>query len=418
MSNDAITNLLTMVLIAMIVILFILIIVYLVLRAKTKNPKPKIKEGQLGGSTNKNAPTKAPTTTTYNKQSIFSFMDFDKIQDNMIIRKNGNKFLMVIECQGINYDLMSGLEKNSVEQGFIQFLNTLRYPIQIYVQTRTVNLESGIAKYRERINQIRDRLEKKEMEYSRKEAMGYSQEELTKARLEVTREQNLYEYGVDLVNNTERMSLNKNILRKNYYIIIDYVPEEIGTSNYGKDEIRNRAFSELYTKAQSIISALAVCNVNGRILDSNQLAELLYIAYNRDDAEVYDLNKALNAGYDELYSTAPDVLQKRMRAIDDKIEEDARKKANEALSQAMTESEEQRRVRKKEAEMDDLIREMAKFIIEENQEIVGSDIAEAAKEKIDEETSTKKATRKKTTKAKEREGNNEKKQERARKASA
>ena len=415
MSNDAITNLLTMVLIAMIVILFILIIVYLVLRAKTKNPKPKIKEGQLDGSTNKNAPTKAPTTTTYNKQSIFSFMDFDKIQDNMIIRKNGNKFLMVIECQGINYDLMSGLEKNSVEQGFIQFLNTLRYPIQIYVQTRTVNLESGIAKYRERINQIRDRLEKKEMEYSRKEAMGYSQEELTKARLEVTREQNLYEYGVDLVNNTERMSLNKNILRKNYYIIIDYVPEEIGTSNYGKDEIRNRAFSELYTKAQSIISALAVCNVNGRILDSNQLAELLYIAYNRDDAEVYDLNKALNAGYDELYSTAPDVLQKRMRAIDDKIEEDARKKANEALSQAMTESEEQRKVREKEEQMDELIRQMAKFIIEENQEIVGSDIAEAAKQKIDDENSTKKSTKAKT---KEREGNNEKKQERARKASA
>lgn len=415
MSNDAITNLLTMVLIAMIVILFILIIVYLVLRAKTKNPKPKIKEGQLDGSTNKNAPTKAPTTTTYNKQSIFSFMDFDKIQDNMIIRKNGNKFLMVIECQGINYDLMSGLEKNSVEQGFIQFLNTLRYPIQIYVQTRTVNLESGIAKYRERINQIRDRLEKKEMEYSRKEAMGYSQEELTKARLEVTREQNLYEYGVDLVNNTERMSLNKNILRKNYYIIIDYVPEEIGTSNYGKDEIRNRAFSELYTKAQSIISALAVCNVNGRILDSNQLAELLYIAYNRDDAEVYDLNKALNAGYDELYSTAPDVLQKRMRAIDDKIEEDARKKANEALSQAMTESEEQRKVREKEEQMDELIRQMAKFIIEENQEIVGSDIAEAAKQKIDDENSTKKSTKAKT---KEREGNNEKKQERKRKASA
>ena len=417
MSNDEITNLLTMVLIVMIVILFILVVVYVVLRAKTKNPKPKKQDGQLAGNSSQKTPAKA-TTVTYNKQSIFSFMDFDKIQDNMIVRKNGTKFLMVIECQGVNYDLMSGLEKNSVEQGFIQFLNTLRYPIQIYVQTRTVNLESGITKYKERINAIKDRLLKKQMEYSSKEAMGYSQEELNKARLEVTREQNLYEYGVDLVNNTERMSLNKNILRKNYFVIIDYVPEEIGTSNYDKDEIRNRAFSELYTKAQSIINALAVCNVNGKILDSNQLAELLYIAYNRDDAEIYDLNKALNAGYDELYSTAPDVLQKRMKAINEKIEQDARVKANEALSQAMTESEEQRRVRKKEAEMDDLIREMAKFIIEENQEIVGSDIAEVAKEKIDEETNTKKATRKKTTKAKEREGNDEKKQERARKASA
>ena len=336
---------------------------------------------------------------TYNKQSIFSFMEFDKIQDNMIIRKNGNKFLMVIECQGVNYDLMSGLEKNSVEQGFIQFLNTLRYPIQIYVQTRTVNLESGIAKYRDRVNTIGDRLLRKQMEYNRKQNMGYSQAELNKAKLEVTREQNLYEYGVDLVNNTERMSLNRNILRKNYFIIIDYVPEDINTNNYGKDEIRSMAFSELYTKAQAIISALAVCNVNGKILDSNGLAELLYIAYNRDDAEIYDLEKALNAGYDELYSTGEDVLQKRIKELDNKIERDAQKLANDSLREAMAESEEQKRVREKEAKMDDLIKQMAQIIIDENQEIVGSEVAEKAKEKV-----TRGRKSKKTVKTEEEEG--------------
>ena len=248
----------------MLVVLFLLVIIYFIIKAKT-NPKKekKAKDNISQSNTKKN--TQKSTAINYNKQSIYSFMEFDKIEDNMIVRKNGNKFLMVIECQGVNYDLMSGLEKNSVEQGFIQFLNTLRYPIQIYVQTRTVNLESGIIKYKDRINAIRDRLQKKQMEYTRKEAMGYSPVELNKARLEVTREQNLYEYGVDLVNNTERMSLNKNILRKHYYIIIDYVPEDINTSDYGKDEIIGMAFSELYTKAQTIISALAVCNVNGKI---------------------------------------------------------------------------------------------------------------------------------------------------------
>lgn len=50
---------------------------------------------------------------------------------------------------------------------------------------------------------------------------------------------------------------------------------------------------------------------NGKILDSNALADLLYVAYNRDDAEVYGVDKAIQAGYDELYSTAPDVLDKR-----------------------------------------------------------------------------------------------------------
>lgn len=396
MSNNQISNLLTIILIVMLVVLFILIIVYFVLRRKTKNTKKEKNEDTLIRSKSNTATTTASSKTntiTYNKQSIFSFMEFDKIEDNMIIRKNGNKFLMVIECQGVNYDLMSGLEKNSVEQGFIQFLNTLRYPIQIYVQTRTVNLESGIIKYKDRISAIGDRLLKKQMEYNRKQSMGYSQEELEKARLEVTREQNLYEYGVDLVNNTERMSLNKNILRKHYYIIIDYVPEDINTNNYGKDEIRSMAFSELYTKAQAIISALAVCNVNGKILDSNQLAELLYIAYNRDDAEIYDLDKALNAGYDELYSTGEDVLQKRIKELDKKIERDAQRLANDSLREAMAESEEQKRVREKEAKMDDLIKQMAQIIIDENQEMVGSDVAEMAKEKVKRRRTTKKAVK-------------------------
>ena len=403
MSNDQISNILTIVLSIMIVILFVLVIVYLVLRAKTKNPKKIKNEDDIIRTKSNSKKTKSAqektNTITYNKQSIFSFMEFDKIEDNMIIRKNGNKFLMVIECQGVNYDLMSGLEKNSVEQGFIQFLNTLRYPIQIYVQTRTVNLESGLIKYKDRINAIGDRLLKKQMEYNRKQSMGYSQEELNKAKLEVTREQNLYEYGVDLVNNTERMSLNKNILRKHYYVIIDYVPEDINTNNYGKDEIRSMAFSELYTKAQAIISALAVCNVNGKILDSNGLAELLYIAYNRDDAEIYDLDKALNAGYDELYSTGEDVLQKRMQELDKRIERDAQRLANDSLREAMAESEEQKRVKEKEAKMDELVKQMAQIIIDENQDVVGSDVAEKAKEKVKRKRTTKKAV-----KTKEEEG--------------
>ena len=405
MNSDQISNLLTIVLIIMIAVLLILVIVYLVLRAKTKNPKKEKAPDDLITSKSSKSTKPAQTKTnvvTYNKQSIFSFMEFDKIEDNMIIRKNGNKFLMVIECQGVNYDLMSGLEKNSVEQGFIEFLNTLRYPIQIYVQTRTVNLESGIKKYKERINEIRDRLVKKQIEYQQRQNMGYSREEIEKARMEVTREQNLFEYGTDLVNNTERMSLNKNILQKYYYVIIDYVPEDINTSNYGKDEIRSMAFSELYTKAQSIISALAVCNVNGKILDSKGLAELLYIAYNRDDAEVYDLDKALDAGYDELYSTAENVFEKRIKELDIKIKTDAQVLANESLKSAMAESEEQRKVRNKEKQMDELINQMAKIIIEENQEIVGKDVADRAKQKIDEKE-TKKSSKKNSAKTKEKE---------------
>ena len=387
MNDNEITGLLTTVLIFMIGILSVLVIIYIVLRLKMSTEKEaKVNKVEKSKSAIDNA-------TVYNKQSIFSFMDFDKVEDNMIIRKNGNKFLMIIECQGINYDLMSGMEKNGVEQGFIQFLNTLRYPIQIYVQTRTVNLEGSIISYKARVKEIQDRLLKKQMEYNKLEGLGVIGKELDNAKLELTREKNLYEYGIDIINNTERMSLNRNILRKHYYVIISYTPEEMSNSNYSKDEIKNIAFSDLYTRAQSIISALGVCGINGKILDSNGLAELLYIAYNRDDSEVYNLEKAFNSVYDEMYSTAPDVFEKRIKEINIRIKEEAQKKANEVIIQAAEESEKERRAKQKEAEMEDLINQMANLIIEENESLVGSELAEKAKEKLSKQGRKKKITK-------------------------
>ena len=320
---------------------------------------------------------------SYSKQSIYKFMEFDKIDDNMIIQKDGKRFLMVIECQGINYDLMSGIEKNSVEQGFLQFLNTLRYPIQIYVQTRTVNLSGSINNYKERVDNISRQYANKQVEYNQKVRSGqYSDEELAKEKYELARQKNLYEYGIDIVNNTERMSLNKNILSKHYYIIISYYSEEALNGDFAKDEISNLAFSELYTKAQSIISSLSVCDIKGKVLDSTQLAELLYVAYNRDESEIFNLRRALNAGYEDLYSTAPDVLDKRIKELDIKIEEEAIRKANEAVYSIVEDNQKQARLKQKEKELDDLIDQMAMTLIEEQEALIGKDISKQAVEKI------------------------------------
>lgn len=389
MNNNQMINFLTIILGIMIGVLVILCIVFVILKIKTS--KPKNKKNQ------KNTINKSQTAVqqNHNKQSVFEFMEFDKINDNMIVQKDGKRFLMVIECQGINYDLMSGLEKNSVEQGFLQFLNTLRYPIQIYVQTRTVNLTKSISKYKDRVEEISKQYVNKQMEYNQKVRSGqYDRQELDKERFELTRQRNLYEYGLDIVNNTERMSLNRNILSKSYYVIIPYYPEEASNSNFDKEEISNIAFSELYTKAQTLISSLSVCGIKSRILDSTGLAELLYIAYNRDESEIFDLQKALNAGYEDLYTTAPDVFEKRMKALDEKIEEDAIKKANDIIYEVIEENEKERIAKRKEAELDKLIDEMAMTLIQENKRALGNDIANKAIEKIQDDSEQRESEKK------------------------
>ena len=355
------------------------------------NSKKGNKDKTNKNNDKKNNTKKAtPTQQSYTKESIFKFMEFDKINDNMIVQKDGKRFLMAIECQGINYDLMSGLEKNSVEQGFLQFLNTLRYPIQIYVQTRTVNLTSSINTYKDRMSEISKQYANKQMEYNQKLKSGqYSERDLEMEKFEIARQRNLYEYGVDIVSNTEKMSLNRNILSKHYYIIIPYYPEDLANSDFDKEEISGLAFSELYTKAQAIISSLSVCGINSKVLDSMELAELLYVAYNRDESEIFNLRKALNAGFEDLYSTAPDVLDKRMKELDLKAEEEAIIKANEVVINVMEENEKQRRAKRKEAELDRLIDQMAMALIEENKRAIGEDVAQQAIEKIENEEKTK-----------------------------
>lgn len=384
MPNQQINNYAT-ILGIIIVVIVILLIALVVVYFMSRNKKEKKQNGTSDFSSPEEAKAKATSKAkTFAVESVIDFMEFEKVEDNMIVGKNGMKYLMVVECQGINYDLMSEIEKNSVEAGFIQFLNTIRHPVQIYVQTRTINLESSISTYRERVKQIEADYQKQEQRYKEMRSSGnYTREQLERAYYELTKQKNLTEYGKDIIYSTERMSLNKNVLNQKYYIIVPYYPDELGQNDFDKEEIQNLAFSELYTRCQSVIRTLSGCEVNGKILTSEELIELLYVAYNRDEQEVYGLDKALRAGYDELYSTAPDVLDKKMRTLDRKIEEEAFNKANEKVREAQSAKE--KALQKKENNMDNLIDNLAKLIIEQNTASVGYDVAQEAIKSIDQD---------------------------------
>ena len=373
MSNvDQTTQMLILLLICAVVILFILVTVYFVLKSKERKRALGEKENKYNGT--KKEANKSETAQT-NKKSIFDFMEFDKIEDNMIIQQNGKRYVMAIECAGINYDLMSGVEKTGVEEAFVQFLNTLRFPIQLYVQTRTVNLEKSIDTYKKRVNQIESELVLKTQQYQNLlENENISKQELDKAFYEVTKTRNLYEYGKDLIYDTEKMSLNRNILNKKYYIIIAYSPNESGTGEYAKDEIQTMAFSELYTRAQSIMRTLSACSVNGKILNSMELAELLYVSYNRDESETFDLKKALLGGVDSLYSTAPDVLEKRSKEIEKEIQARAMNKVTERVEKFR--SKYRAKVEEKENSIEELANEMADLILNENREYLGDEVVD------------------------------------------
>ena len=378
----------------LVVLVAVLAAVYFMLRKKEKansNPQEKeVIETAVPQSTT--AVNKTKIAKEYETKSVFDFMEFEGVKDNMIVQKGGKKFLMAIECKGINYDLMSEVEKASTEQGFAAFLNSIREPIQIYIQTRTINLEKNILGYKDRVEKIRDDINLKE--YKLKEYAGrtnINEKVLKDKQFELLREKNLYSYGIDIVNDTKKMSLNKNVLKKKYYIIIKYYYEPSDQSEIGllsDEEIREIAFSNLYTQAASIIRILSGIGIVGKALNSFELVELLYNAFNRDDSEVFSIEKALEAGYDEIYIESQSIIDKKIAALNNEIQERSQEEAKKALEKVMDERSQE--LKDIEENLDSIIEDLAKQIIQDESNNIPIDIREQSIQKIEKNSKRKK----------------------------
>lgn len=392
--------------VGIIIVIIILAMVLLYISMKEKREKQT--------STNKQKDEELDTARA--KKSMFKFMEFDTIEDNMIVQDGGKRYLMVLECKGVNYDLLSDVEKNGVEQGFIGFLNALKFEVQLYVQTRKVNLAQSTMKYRERLRAIEMDMREEEQKYQNLlRSPNATRDEILKAQKEVAKKRNLFEYGRDIIENTEQMSEDADLTTKEYYIVVPYYTDEITSAGeYDKREIGKMAFSELYTRAQSLVSSLTECDVRGKVLTSKELIELLFISYNREQHDTYDFDEYIeNSGFDSFYSVTQDVLEKRIQALDEEIERKAKDKGIEAYRRINRRAEyKMQQIKDREENMNAYVNELAREALDSQVNVLGKEKTEEAKKEVDEidrELARKKAERQnKIKKAREEEnGENE-----------
>ena len=338
-------------------------------------------------------------TTNLNRESIMEFMEFDEIVDNMIVRKGGTQFVMILQCNGVNYDLMSEQEKISVEEGFVQFLNTLRFPIQIYVQSRTLNLKEIIEGYKSRVDNLSIDITRLDSKIAQARASG-NRALREKFEFERRRKVNILEYGMSITDYVEKLSANKNVLQQKTYVVLSYYSAELGAGldKYSKDEIYNMCFSELYTRCQNVASALATSQVSSTILDSEQLAELLYVAYNRDESEMINLSKAIESEYDSLYSTGKDVLQKKQ----DKLDQEINIAAIDLATDSILKADKQKQIEELELKIskEEKIKEKASELLDSYQSQLDPRVFSLAKKEI-EKSGTKKLPKESSAKSKD-----------------
>ena len=223
--------------------------------------------GQPAAGSNQGPASKPPV----NQNTAQNTLQIAEVRENMVIMRDGS-FRAVVACKSINFDLMSGREREGVEYSYQNFLNSLYFPVQIFIRSQRVDIGPYI-----------DRL------------------------MNMRRNQDNMLLGVlmdDYINFIDVLSQEANIMDKSFFIVVPFYPSgdladlrdqakgffgklfakqsnetiKIDEASYAKakDEIGNRV--------NAVMSGLFQLGVKSVQLNTKELGELYYNIYNPDTA--------------------------------------------------------------------------------------------------------------------------------------
>ena len=317
------------------------------------------------------------------RERVHDFLGFDSVDNGMIIRKDRKEFIMVLLCNGVNFDLRSEREKLAIEEGFLQFLNTLKNPVQLYVQTRSLNFTDIIKDYKDRTEIFKKEID--DLAEKMKKALATSQEEKYREyEYLYNNKRRLWEYAQDTLMYTERLNRNRNVLEQKTYIIVSYYAEELGQrgENYTQEERESIIFSELFTRCNNISNALRSSSISSRVLNSEELVELLFNAFNRDELENINLKNYLENEADKLYTTSQDVLNKRKKMLQEEINIQGIELATQSITKA--DKKRKKEIEELEKNKNEKIKEKAKVTLEQYKSSFEENLYKDAQNIIDE----------------------------------
>lgn len=235
--------------------------------------QPVAQATQTGAPANPSAPASnnGEKTNPNNQTTTQKSLLFSELRDGMIVMTDGS-FRAIIACESINFDLMSNREREGIEYSYQNFLNSLTFPIQIFIRSKRVD----IAPYIERLDNIRR-----------------GQDNML---LNVLMD--------DYINFVDMLAENANIMDKSFYIVVPFYPEgdaaklvEQGKGFFSKflgnnkqtvtkidKQAYDKAKDEIKNRVDSVTSGLFQIGVKCAQLNTKELGELYYNVYNPDTA--------------------------------------------------------------------------------------------------------------------------------------
>jgi hypothetical protein len=235
---------------------------------------PYYQAGQQGMAGRGMPPGAQQPMAPSNPNSTQNTLQIAEIRDGLVIMNDGT-FRSVVMAKSINFDLMSQSEQESVEYAYQGFLNSLYFPVQIFIRSQKVDLQP----YIEKLDQVRTQHDNMLLALLMEDYIGY----------------------IDV------LSQSTNIMDKKFFVVVPFAStpeqEKMITTNKGfvsgigelfgsakemhvviNEGQLEKAKTELRNRVQAVMGGLGQCGVKSLPLDTEELIELYYDTYNPDTA--------------------------------------------------------------------------------------------------------------------------------------
>lgn len=199
------------------------------------------------------------------KSPTQNFVSIKDIKDNVVIQKNG-QMTMVLLASSVNFALKSLDEQRAILFQFQQFLNTLDFTLQIYIQSRKLNIEPYL------------------------EVLG---------ELDVKQENDLMRTQLrEYIEFIRTFTADVDVMSKNFFVVIPYSPVKINlakgiTNLFTPGQATTATANEMHfeehriqleQRAGVVTEGLARVGVRTVTLQKDDLVELFYHLYNPGDS--------------------------------------------------------------------------------------------------------------------------------------
>jgi hypothetical protein len=199
------------------------------------------------------------------KNTTQQFIPIKEIRDGVIILKNGG-MRAVVMASSLNFALKSIDEQTSIIMQFQNFLNSLDFPVQIFVQSKKLDIRPYIAMLESRYKEQTTDLMKIQVQ----EYIGF-----IKAFVE-----------------------NTNIMTKGFFAVVPYEPAMIDaggslasimghktTISSGMTKTFEEHKSQLAQRVSVVEQGLVRCGVRAAELGTEEIVELFYKLFNPGETE-------------------------------------------------------------------------------------------------------------------------------------